>query len=258
VVGGDMTGAGVKAAAAWIEIAGVAGSGKSTLTDALAARSAAWHLADSLHTRRAAHWPYVLHALPEVARMASLGVRVGPPLTWDEVKFVIYVSEWERYLRADHGNGHRGTVLDQGPLFALARLLWTEKPLTRTPTFEAWVEEMLDHWSRSLAAIVWLDAPEDVLLERINGRTQQHEAKGATASAATDLLRRHRAVYDRLLGVIERLGRPRVVSFDTGVASAAAIADAVSGFIGLAGRNRGRAKIAQGPAPERAGREVVQ
>jgi shikimate kinase len=257
VVGRHMT-AGRTRPGTWVEIVGVAGSGKSTLTDTLTTCGVPWHVADSLQTRRPAHWPYVLDALPAVARMGWLGVRALSPLTWDEAKFVIYVSEWERYLRVQHVSEHRATVLDQGPLFALARLLWTEKPLTRTRTFEAWVEEMLDGWSRALAAIVWLDAPEDVLIGRINGRAQQHEVKGASASAAADLLRRHRAAYDRLFTVVERLGRPEVLSFDTSIASVGAIADAVSEYRRIAEGKQARPEIAARPAPERAREEVAQ
>jgi deoxyadenosine/deoxycytidine kinase len=249
--------AGCARSSTWVEVAGVAGSGKSTLTHTLGARAGACRVAESLHTRRPAHWPYVLRAVPSVGRVAWMSARAHSQLTWDEVKFVIYIGQWERFLRAQRANGHGATILDQGPVFALARLLWTEKPLTRTRRFEAWVEEMLDQWSRALAAIVWLDAPTGVLLERINGRAQEHEAKRASASAAADLVRRHRAAYDRLFAVIERLGRPRVLTFDTSVASESAIADAVAGSIGFGDGIRGVPGMAGRPAPQRPRREVV-
>ncbi len=231
MVGGRVTAVGSVRSSAWVEIVGVAGSGKSTLTDALAGHGADWRVADSLHTRAPAHWPYVLRALPSAARVARLGVREGPALTWDELKFVMYVTEWERFLRTHEIFGRGCTILDQGPVFALARLLWTEKPVTLTRRFEVWVEEMLERWSRSLTAILWLDAPADVLIGRINGRSQPHEAKGVAASTAADVVRRHRAAYDRLFDVLGRLGRPPVLSFDTSVVPVSAIADAVAAFI---------------------------
>jgi len=49
---------------------------------------------------------------------------------------------------------------------------------TVTPAFDAWWEDMLRLWVGELSAIVWLDAPDDVLWRRINGRSQLHRTKG--------------------------------------------------------------------------------
>ena len=206
-----------------VEIVGVAGSGKSTLTRAL--RSGyGWHIADSLHTRIPAHWPYVAHGIPGLLPLVDASVRDRPLLSWDELKFIVYVAEWHRFLRAERP-GHSGAiVLDQGPIFALACLLWGRKPFTRSARFEAWLRQMVERWSLELDAIVLLDAPDEILLARIDDREQGHDAKGAPLHEGLELIERHRDAYGRVLELSEGLGGPRLLRYNTATMPPAKIA----------------------------------
>lgn len=213
-----------------IEIVGVAGAGKSTLTHSLERRYG-WQIADFLHTRARAHWPYVAHSLPSVLGIVARSTTNRPALSWDEVKLAVYVSEWNRFLRSNH---HQPgvLVLDQGPIFALACLLWGQKPVTRTAAFARWLGEMVDRWSVELDALVLLEAPDRVLLDRIDNREQRHDAKGRAERDALDLLDGHRAAYARLLGLVAHRGRPPVLRFDTSVRSATEVADEIAPLFG--------------------------
>lgn len=201
-----------------MEIIGVAGTGKSTLARALVDRDQGCRIADFLHTRSAAHWRYVAHGAPRVLGLLAATVRARPAPSWDEVKLLVYVSEWSRYLaaRPEHRSGV--VVLDQGPLFALACLLWGGNPATEHPRFRSWVTESVAQWSAELGLIVWLDASDEVLLERIDDRAQRHEAKGRGRDDALGILRRHRAAYDLVVDEISRLGHPPVRRLDTSTA----------------------------------------
>jgi thymidylate kinase len=220
-----------------IEIAGVAGAGKSTLTRTLRHRYAGCRVADSLHTRVPAHWPYVAHSIPRLLPIIARPVRNRPLLSWDELKFAIYVSEWIRFLRASREYRYGVTILDQGPIFALACLLWGQKPITRSERFQAWVKEMVERWSLELDAIVWLAAPDHALLERINHRDQTHEAKGKSRQEGHELIESHRQAYGQLFELIDRLGRPRVLRFDTNTMSPVEIAGELAEI--FEGRGRG-------------------
>jgi hypothetical protein len=214
-----------------IEIAGVAGSGKSTLTRTLVAGRDGWRVADSLHTRLHAHWPYLAHSASGLLPLVGTTLRRRPVLSWEEIKFAIYVSEWHRYLRKREAEP--GVVLlDQGPVFALARLLWGQKPATRGEPFGAWMDAMLRRWSDELDLVVWLDAPDQVLHERIRGREQRHEAKGKPEPDAVALLGTHRRAYRSVLAPIARVGRPPVLRFDSSRMSPDEIADAVGEAVG--------------------------
>jgi hypothetical protein len=74
---------------------------------------------------------------------------------------------------------------------------------------------MTERWSRELATIVHLVAPDAVLLERINGRAQQHETKGATSARSLGILAAHGRAYDDVLELLAAAGHPCVLRFDT-------------------------------------------
>lgn len=213
------------------EIVGVAGSGKSTLTRELRTGHHC-HVADSLHTRNPAHWRYVAHGLPGLLPLAVASVRDRPVLSWDEVKFVLYAAEWHRFLR-EESLGPRAVVLDQGPIFALARLLWGRKPVTRGARFETWLRRMVERWTLELDAIVLLDAPNEILLARIDGRKQRHDAKGVPIREGLELIEWHRGAYARVLSICESLGRPLLLRYDTAAMPSAEIATDVAEALGL-------------------------
>lgn len=215
-----------------VEIFGVAASGKSTLTRVLSSRYGC-RVADSLHTRAPAHWPYVAHSLPGLLPLAAASIRNGPPPSWDELKFMMYVAEWHRFLRADSVGRTGVVVLDQGPIFALACLLWGRKPFTRGVRFDAWLRRMAQRWSLELDALVMLEAPEEILFARINEREQGHEVKGAPVSEGRALIERHRDAYRRVLELIEPLGRPRLLRYDTATLPPAEIAEELAEILQL-------------------------
>ena len=211
----------------WVEIVGVAGAGKSTLTRTLCERGPGWRIAEDLHTRARSQWPYVLHAAPRVMALLARGGGARPWLSWDELKFLVYVVEWDRFLD-DRPEYRRGvTILDQGPIFALARLEWAAKPVISSPAYRRWRADMLRRWSAALDVVVWLDAPDAILLERIDAREQSHAAKGRPADEALAFIAAYRRAYDSLLVDVERLGGARVLRFDTAQRSTGDIASAL-------------------------------
>lgn len=217
-----------------VEIVGVAGSGKSTLTRALRTDYGC-RVADSLHTKLPGHWPYVAHGLPRVAPFFAASMRDRPVLSWDELKFLLYVTEWDRFLRAEYRDRPGVVVLDQGPMFALARLLWGRKPVSRHASFEAWLRRMVEHWSYELDAIVVLDAPDAALLERIDAREQRHDAKDVPSQQGRELLGRHREAYGRVFELVESVGSTGVLRFDTATMPPARIAGELAELLGLGG-----------------------
>ena len=228
-----------------IEIVGVAGTGKSTLARTLAHRVPGNRIANSLHTRDSSHWAYVAHSVPRVLPLVARSARMRPLFDWEETKFIVYVTEWRRFLRRDCRDDAGLIVLDQGPIFALARLLWGRKPVTATEEFERWLDEQVAAWSVALDGIVWLVAPEEVILGRINDREQDHEAKGRSIREGLDVLLAHQRTYAALFERLEALGKPPVLTFDTSVMSPVRIAEEVEGILG---RGPNRRPVNAGPS----------
>jgi hypothetical protein len=198
-----------------IELAGPAGAGKTTLASAL-------RVADTRGATIGVHvgrWGLA-------AGLASLApgltaARMSAPGRWwtrDELRDLAYLSAWRGLVsRGDGGRGHHGQgllLLDHGPVFRLTSLLAFGPPMVTTPSFERLWTGLAGDWGRLLDCVVWLDAPDDVLLRRIAGRAQQHRIRGAGVDEATRFLARYRAAYRTTLGVVTGGGVP-LVELDT-------------------------------------------
>ncbi len=218
-----------------IEILGVAGAGKSTLAARLAG-GAGVEMAEFIHTRRPSHLLEVVRAIPRLFPILSAGLVRSPRISWPEWKLLVYVTRWRSFLERRTPSG---TVLlfDQGPLYALVRLEAEGKPFTTRPAFERWRDEMVEGWADELSLVIFLDAPDAVLWDRINVRLQDHKAKGEEAKEGLRFIARYRRSFESLLGTVEALGGPQVVRFDTGSTTAAEIAERVDAVLG---RQRGR------------------
>jgi hypothetical protein len=151
-------------------------------------------------------------------------------MSWPEWKLLVYVTRWRSFLER---RTPPGTVLlfDQGPLYALVRLQAEGKPFTARPAFERWRDEMVEGWADELSVIVFLDAPDAVLWDRINVRPQDHKAKGEETKAGLRFIARYRRSFEDLLRKVEEPGGPQVVRFDTGSTTAAQIAERVDAVL---------------------------
>jgi hypothetical protein len=215
-----------------IELVGVAGTGKSTLARALVARHRDWRIAESIHARDPSHLPYFVHSTPGLVRLLGHALRPPSP-SWEEVKLYVYASEWHRYLDSHPEHGSTVTLLDQGPLFALARLLWGGSAATRSAWFRTWKREAAARWAHELDGVVELIAPDPVLLERINEREKPHAAKGKSAREAMKILASHRCALTEVLGDVGDGASIRRLRFDTSKRSLDEIANVSSTLDGM-------------------------
>jgi AAA domain len=202
-----------------LELVGPAGAGKSTVFATLRARDASVDGQPVLRTRRHAA-TLAAGTASSLATLARSRV-LGGSVTVEQLRMMAYLHALPGVLA--RRDGARGpVVLDQGPVFFLTR------PILMDARLERWRERTLADWRPILDAVVWLDAPDDVLVERINARAKRHALKGAPAPAAIDVLTRARADYEALLARLEAdEAGPLVLRFDTSHASADEVADRV-------------------------------
>lgn len=221
-----------------VEVTGVAGSGKSTLARLLADGSADARIAGFIHARDPRHLALAVRTIPRLVPILVRNVVAPPRLSWPDVKLLAYVTGWHRVVRGpDHRHGM--TIFDQGPLYALVRLRAQARGVMRSAAFARWWDGSLERWSRELSAVVYLDADDDVLLERIGGRAQAHTTKGQPVETARAFLERYRALFEETLGRLDRPGGPEILRLDTGASTADRIAAELAPV--LAGRRERRA-----------------
>jgi hypothetical protein len=213
-----------------LELVGPAGSGKTTLHRALAARCPA--VAPGVRFGRLGH---LRHGLPEAAKLLPAWAAAGGRFFDEkELRSLGYVAGWAAALEGG-GAEDALAVFDHGPLFRITRLRAFGPPLVAQPAFARWSAAAVRRWARLLDGVVWLDAPDALLAGRIDGRDERHRMKGGEAGETERFLGRYRAAYEALLAELRAAGGPEPVRVDTSREAPEAIAERLLGVFRPAG-----------------------
>lgn len=192
-----------------VEVIGPAGVGKSRLADQLRAR----------HPRacvRLALWGLPALALGRHAlRLAPTCLaawREGRPFRWSELTQMIRLGALGDVV-ARKARDEGLIVLDEGPVFALSwfRVFfpWRDKE----PVFSRWRDQALARWGALVDAVVYLDAPDPVLVDRIRRRRKPHMVKASPRSEICAFVARFRQAFRRVLGDLIRTGAPSLLAY---------------------------------------------
>lgn len=136
-------------------------------------------------------------------------------LLWKEMKRITYLSTMCRLLEDPQGSGTGVVVLDEGPVYMLARLLVYGDDRIRSVAFERWWRDAIEQWATTLDMVVWLDAPDPVLTHRLRTRQQSHPVRGLPDEAITEFLSSYRTAYNRVIGALTGARGPTLLSVRT-------------------------------------------
>lgn len=192
-----------------IELAGPAGAGKSTLASHLA-RSP--EITVGIPLRRID----MVHGVTASAGMLARA-RLDQRGRWwrrSELRSIAYLHAWRAALPTASCTTSC-LVLDHGPVFRLAALLADGPRMTRSAAFQRWWLQTGHRWAEHLDAVVWLDTDDDELQRRIDGRQQDHQLRGASATVTASFLDRYRDAFARVLTVVQDRG-VQVLRVDSG------------------------------------------
>jgi shikimate kinase len=206
------------------EIIGPAGAGKSTLSRLLDGRDRAMRTGVSV-------WGMPLHLLGIhllllLPTFVSLS-RSCRWLRWDEIKQLVRLNALNQLLDRESSKDYQTILLNEGAVFTLAKLgafgqgsspsLWSEK----------WSQGVFNQWATTLDAIIWLDAPDQVLAQRIRAREKPHRMKESTDQEIYEFLARYRSSYERVVSALRTYHGPKVIRVSTDQESPDQIADKV-------------------------------
>lgn len=210
-----------------VEVAGLAGSGKTALTRLLC-QEETFQAGARLRARSIRNLPDVLvqglYLLPTVVHL----FRSSRWFTPEEIKKIVYLEVWHRALIRQSNDANAVVVVEQGAVFNLATLYGFGPEWLRGERFEKWWSRLFDQWSEVLHTVFFLDAPTDVLVERIRSRQKQHVIKERPEHEMREFLSRYLDAYQHVLSQLTARRPLEVVRIDSGSDSLRAIAAKVS------------------------------
>ena len=201
-----------------VEIVGPAGAGKTTLYRGLDDHTTFVRLENFPDVRKASDAPFFisngLQLIPSLIRLRQHNSR---QLNRREFAWMTILHGWPALLRSVSSNGNKAIILDQGPIYLMAEMrLFGPDYLHQNAAKGLW-QNLYNRWGATLDMVVWLDASNDILLDRIRNRQQEHIVKTESAAVIYEFLNRYRAAYGLLLSILiaknHSLG---VLQFDTG------------------------------------------
>jgi len=209
-----------------VEIVGPAGAGKTTLCKLLSLHHDV-HLSNFPDVRKAANAPF----------FALYGVQLIPALLhishWDirqfsrrEFAWLTILNGWPAVLQKELKKNNNIILLDQGPVYLLSEMSEFGPDSLKNKQAEHMWQTWYRQWASILDAIVWLDAADECLLERIRNREKEHIVKAESVRVIFEFLGRYRNSYEHTLS---RLTADRsdlkVLRFDTTRQAPGVIAD---------------------------------
>lgn len=185
-----------------VAIAGLAGAGKSSLSQALA------RLDPEVQARpRVSFWRYLTSIPPLIPSFLGFH-RPFRGVLGKEMKRILRLHALQRLVHETRNC--RILVFDEGPVYLLARILVYGGPGIQTPTFEQCWRRAIATWAAELDVIVWLEAPEDLLATRLRARPQHPFAHtGTDEGSVRALFRAYREAFTRVMGELTAAGGPR-------------------------------------------------
>jgi energy-coupling factor transporter ATP-binding protein EcfA2 len=212
-----------------IEIVGPAGSGKTTLIEALSARLPHVRLLSVYATPR--NLPLWLWSAFKL--LTQLRLPDSPEeSSWRKRRWMIRLQAAERILDRESGRGPSLLVFDQGPVYTLAHLRWALRSSLSARGPGALWQRGVPYWAQKLDAVVVLEAGDEVLLHRIRTRSKPHSLRRVDLARACRSLQKERKLYETLIG--DLLGaRPslQVLRLDTATRSLNDIVTSVAEFL---------------------------
>ena len=198
-----------------VEIVGLAGAGKTTLVRLMSQLNGNIQVGPELKLRKIDHIPTFIaqtYSLLPVLFQQYPGSRW---FTWDEIKSMAYLKGWPQLLSRQAMNQNAVILLDHGPVFKLATLHAFGPERLRNRSNEKWWDAMFEQWAQALDVVVWLDAPDTVLRNRINNRVQKHAVKGKSQQEAHNFLALYRESYEQILASLKTRKGPAFFQIDT-------------------------------------------
>jgi len=188
---------------------GPAGAGKTSLVRTL--RSKDQRIRTGFDVPRSGWFPFLIGKVAVLLPVWLLGYRRDRWFTWNELKSMAFLDAWLRAARRP-ASSDGPTVLDHGPVYRLARLREFGPSVVRSERFQRWWRACLDGWLSTLDIVVSLDAPDSVLLERVETRGHWYLSADVPSEEKGEFLAGYRRAFVETFET-GSAGKPRLLRF---------------------------------------------
>jgi broad-specificity NMP kinase len=208
------------------EIIGPAGAGKTSLTSLLRqnknvrAGLSLWGLSLASIARGVVSSGPILFAF----------CRERKYFGWDDVKLIIQHNALLHLVRLESSKGYQAVLLDEGTVFALAKLQAFGPGDEAPAESNSWMRSLFNKLAPTLDAVVWLDAPDAVLAQRIREREKPHRIKNGSDSDIQNHVKLYRNSFERVVSELSRRNGLKVYRFSTDQEPMEAIAQKVLSY----------------------------
>jgi deoxyadenosine/deoxycytidine kinase len=202
-----------------LELVGPAGAGKSSLLRVLSQRDQTIRAGLPIPRHR-----YVAGAFPLLPTFLDLH-RPYRRVLWKEMKRILYLETLHKLLKREASGNHKAIIFDEGPVYMLSRIQVFGHKALNTGFFEEWWHTSVSHWANLVDVIVWLDADDSVLAQRLRTRNQQYPIGDTTDRSLREFLARYRLAFERVISELTACNGPKVIRFTTHDQSIKQIAD---------------------------------
>lgn len=203
-----------------IELLGLPGAGKTTVVQAVASTGT---VAVMSRYRSLANVPAYSMAALRLAPALASGSWKG--CSWRDRNRLIRLESSRSIVRRHARSRADAFVFDQGPVFLLKQLSGSD--CARSTAAEARRVEILRRWGRTFDLALVLDAPDDVLLQRVRSRGKRHPLQDMSDDLARQALDAERRSLELLLEELRGYGTVRTQRIDTSESSQGATEAAV-------------------------------
>lgn len=206
-----------------IEIVGLAGSGKTTLTRVLTQFNS--NLQVGLQISKIKVYPHLVNPSLFLLPVFFLRFREDRWFDWKETKAIMFLNAWYRELKRPLPKNKDAIIFDHGPIFWLTRIREFGPELSKSRAFEKWWTNELSRWLGMLDIVIWLDAPDEILLRRIQTREQDHIVKAESVQNIYEFLTRFRSAFNESTTIAKSKKEILYYTFNTNLKTPQQIAD---------------------------------
>jgi adenylate kinase family enzyme len=196
-----------------LEVMGAAGAGKSTIARTLI-RSIA-NLVDGTRVARHHYWIRTQCGAVRHLFLARRHQACGWLRRWTDAKNYAYLDAFRRVVLDQSAADGHSIVFDHGPLYRLAQLRrGTNGGAGGVDGSRRW-HAAARYWSATLDLVILLDAPDNVLIDRVLARSNHHRMKEMRRSEAKRFAEESRSGLLQVKQQVAALGAGRTLIFDT-------------------------------------------